>query len=207
MKRFIAPALAALLVAGAATPSLAQRGEQLRQRTDQLEHRIRAGAADGSLDRREADRAQNELNNVRRLERDLLARNRGFLTPGDRTLVSSRLDSVERSIHWLRANDRVARPGQFNYGFGRDFWRGAPQALQARLDWLENRVRRGADNGSLTRGETDRAMGLLRDFRRQRDDLRNRHGRLSPADERFLDGRLTTISQQIRWLQNNRRRD
>ena len=231
MKRLMTPALAAVLVIGSALPVLAQpygqpgrqpgygqpvqgggRGLQLRQRADQLEQRIRRGIADGSLDRREADRALGELAGVRRFEDDLLARGHGVLSPPERMQVSSRLDALERNIRWLRTNGRVAAPppapGAFRYGYGREFWNGAPQSLDQRLDWLEMRVRRGIENGSLTRGESDRAFALLRDFRRSRTEMAARHGgRLDRGDERVLSDRLNAISQQIRWLQTNDRRD
>lgn len=216
MKRLIAPALVAVLLAGAAVPALAQpagggRGVQLRQRSDQLELRIRNGITDGSLDRREADRVTAELANIRRSEDDLLARGHGVLTPSERAGISARLDMLERSIRWLRHNGEVAgapAPGSFRYGYGRDFWNGAPQALEQRLDWLEMRVRRGIENGSLTRGESDRAFGMLRDFRRTRSDMMASHGgRLGRRDEADLSARLDAISQQIRWLSTNNRRD
>jgi hypothetical protein len=223
MKRLLAPVLAAACVAGVAFPVLAQpygsprpvggQGVQLRQRADQLEQRIRRGIVDGSLDRREADRVLGELTAARRLEDDLLARDRGVLTVGDRQQVAVRLDQLERSIRWLRNNDRVAggRPddrGGFHYGYGRDFWIGAPQTLDERVDWLEMRVRRGIDNGSLTRRESDRAFDMLRDFRRTRADLTARDGgRLNGRDRDLLSARLDGISQQIRGLQTNDRRD
>ncbi|HTK33817.1 MAG TPA: hypothetical protein VL358_00850 [Caulobacteraceae bacterium] len=230
MKKLIAPALVAVCMAGVALPAAAQpygaprpaapvppgggRGLQLAQRADQLEQRIRRGVADGSLDRREADRAQAELAAVRRLQADLLARGRGALSQADRQQISARLDQLERSIRWLRTNDRVGAnrddrgASDFRYGYGRDFWNGAPQTLEQRVDWLETRVRRGTESGALTRGEADRAFAMLRDFRRMRADLlAQRGGRLTRRDQDRLSDRLNAISQQIRWLQTNNRRD
>jgi hypothetical protein len=184
--------------------------DPLGLRADELQQRITRGVQDRSLDRREADRAQGELAAIRRLETDLLARDRGNLTQGDRLQVAARLDHLERSIHWLRTNDRVApAPGanSYRYSFGRQFWTGAPQSLDERLDWLETRVRRGIESGSLTRGESDRAFAMLRDFRRTRGDLMAQHGgRLGRRDQDMLSMKLDTISQQIRWLQGNDRR-
>jgi hypothetical protein len=213
MRRLLVRALVAGLLASTAAsvavPALAQggRGVQLRARADALEQRIRRGMADGSLDRREADRVLGELAAIRRQEADLLARDRGYLTPGDRMLVATRLDNLERNIRWLRTNDRVAPPPAFAYGFGRDFWRGAPTTLEERTTWLDMRIQRGIQNGSLTRAESSRAMDLMRGFRRQWTDLNARDGgRLSGRDRQYLSARLDEISRQVRWLQANDRR-
>ncbi len=117
----------------------------------------------------------------------------------------------------MRHNDRAApgygappppAPGGFRYGYGREFWNGAPRDIDHRMAWLEMRVRRGIQDGSLTRGEADRAFDMLRDFRRMQSDLLARDGgRLSGADEARLNERLDQISRRIRWLSDNERRD
>ena len=217
MKRLLVPVLAAAALVCVAAPASAQghgprpggQGIQLRQRADQLEMRIRNGVRDRSLDQREADRALAELNDIRRMEADLLARNRGFLTQPDRLRISVRLDQLERGIHWLRNNgERGGRPGGgFAYGFGGDFWRGAPQRLEDRAGWLETRIRDGERDGSLTRPEGARAEMMLRDFRRSLADLTlSDGGRLRRINQEMLAARLDNISMQIRWLRANDRR-
>ena len=219
MKRLLVPALAAASLVCVAAPAFAQgygprppaggQGVQLRQRADLLEGRIRHGITDRSLDQREADRALAELNGVRHMEDDLLARDHGVLAQPDRVRISARLDQVERSIHWLRTNDvRGGRPPvAAGYGFGGDFWRGAPQRLEDRAGWLEKRIHDGERDGSLTGGEAGRAHMMLRDFQRSLADLTARDGgRLRRSDEDMLSAKLDTISMQIRWLRANDRR-
>jgi hypothetical protein len=77
-----------------------------RERISFLQRRIDRGVADRSLDRREARRAQYQLNSIRS---DL---NRGRLTPQRREIILTRLDDLSRSLRWARQNDRD--------GYGRD---------------------------------------------------------------------------------------
>jgi hypothetical protein len=76
------------------------------QRIGFLQQRIDRGIRDGSLDRREAWRAQRELRTIRedawRMRRD----NGGRLTPEASATLQGRLDSLSRSIRWMRRNDR-----------------------------------------------------------------------------------------------------
>ena len=70
-----------------------------RERISFLQQRIDRGTRDGSLDRREARRAQYQLNSIRT---DL---NRGRLTPPRREMILNRLDDLSRSLRWARQND------------------------------------------------------------------------------------------------------
>ena len=71
---------------------------------------------------------------------------------------------------------------------GNGFWQGAPDGLQQRIAWLQDRINRGVADGSLTRGEARRAQAELDALRRDADVL---------AD------RLDDLSQDIRWSRNN----
>ena len=84
-----------------------------RERISFLQQRIDRGARDGSLDRREARRAQSQLNGIR------AELNRGRLTPQRRQIVLTRLDDLSRSLRWARQNDRDGYQG------GRDDNRGS----------------------------------------------------------------------------------
>jgi hypothetical protein len=69
-----------------------------------------------------------------------------------------------------------------------DFWRGAPDGLQQRIDWLQQRIDRGAADGSLDRQEASRAQ-------RQLDTLR--------GDANVLQQRLDDLSRDIRWTRRD----
>jgi hypothetical protein len=94
-------------------------------------------------------------------------------------------------------------------GFNRDrFWAGAPTNVYDRIAFLEQRVRRGIDNGAITRREADRAFADISRLRRDADRMRrDRYGRYNPRDEAMIQRRLDDVSQQIRWaaVNSNRR--
>lgn len=73
------------------------------ERMQWMQQRIERGRADGSLNPREAKRAQRELDRTRRYIQD--ARRRfGELRPQDRAYVDQRLDYVRNLIRWERHN-------------------------------------------------------------------------------------------------------
>jgi hypothetical protein len=86
---------------GAAQPG----GWDLDRRIDWLQTRINRGRDDGSLDRREARRAQRSLDSIRSDERRMKWRRHGWLNDGDRAALQSRLDQLNDQLHWLRHND------------------------------------------------------------------------------------------------------
>lgn len=118
MKRILFTGLAALTLMGAA-PALAQpmgpphpgygpgpaSGWDLDRRIDWMQQRINRGRDDGSLDRREAWRVQQELNRVRRDEDRMRGMHGGRLWDRDRMMLQARLDRLNDQIHWMRHND------------------------------------------------------------------------------------------------------
>jgi hypothetical protein len=73
-------------------------------------------------------------------------------------------------------------------GGGDDFWRGAPSGLRERIDWLQQRINRGASDGSLGPQEAHRAQWQLESIKR---------------DAATLQQRLDDLSRNIRWLRHN----
>lgn len=67
-------------------------------RINRLEDRIHQGRRDGSLSRREASRAQNTLNDIRREEQD--RRQDGRLGDRDMASLQARLDRLAAQIHY-----------------------------------------------------------------------------------------------------------
>ncbi|MGN6357042.1 MAG: glycine zipper 2TM domain-containing protein [Novosphingobium sp.] len=65
-----------------------------------------------------------------------------------------------------------------------EFWRGAPEGLQQRIDWLQQRIDRGIADGSLDRQEARRAQFQLDQLER---------------DAQVLDRRLDDLSRNLRW--------
>ena len=117
MKTLASAALASLTLLSAA-PALAQptyghphgpppaaQGWDLDRRIGWLQQRIDRGRGDGSLDRREARRVQNELDRIRQDERRMRRHDGGWLTAPDRDRLQDRLDRLNDQIRWLRRND------------------------------------------------------------------------------------------------------
>jgi hypothetical protein len=119
MKRIFIALLAGTIVA---TPALAQWAPRHGQAWDRntfwqgapdnpyeriqfLQDRISRGVADGSLDRREAWRANRELNGVRQWIRRMHWQGER-LTPDQRARVQARLDQISQQIRWARHNGR-----------------------------------------------------------------------------------------------------
>ncbi len=80
----------------------------LDQREDWIQHSIDRGRDDGSLNRREAFRAQRALDDIRRMQAHLVARDHGNLTGADRLYLEQRLDRLRGGLHWMRENSEAA---------------------------------------------------------------------------------------------------
>ena len=72
-------------------------------------------------------------------------------------------------------------------GFDRNrFWAGAPSGIEERVAFLERRIRRGVENGAVTRREADRAYASLETVRREELRMRRRSGgRLNSSRSRL----------------------
>jgi hypothetical protein len=81
-----------------------------------------------------------------------------------------------------------AQSGNWNRSPNSGFWQGAPDGLQQRITWLQDRINRGIADGSLDRREARRAQLELNDLRRQADDVSQR---------------LDNLSRTIRWSRTN----
>jgi len=170
--------------------------DQERRLTDLIEQ----NSNEGRIDRREADRAFEELRSIRRQEDDLRARDGGRLTPSDHDLVRDRLAGLDRDVDRMR---EAGGPPRVDRDRG-EFWRDAPENLDQREDWLEQRIRRGMEDGSLDRGEARTAMDQLRSIRRSESAyMRRDHGRLNDAHETELQQRLDDLGRQLRWMRHD----
>lgn len=70
-----------------------------------LEQRVRRGIDSGAISRREADRAFQDITQIRR-EADRMRRDRyGRYNPRDEARLQRRLDDVSQQVQWARVND------------------------------------------------------------------------------------------------------
>jgi hypothetical protein len=83
---------------------------------------------------------------------------------------------------------------------GVGFWSSAPQGIHERIDFVQQRINRGASVGRLSPREVRDANHDLNDIRHQEANLRYRDGgHLSPPDRDYLQQRLDTLSQRLHW--------
>lgn len=87
----------------------------------------------------------------------------------------------------------VAQPVPYDRGYSLgysndDFWRGAPDGLQQRIDWVQQRINRGVADGSLDRDDARRAQWELDSLRR---------------DATALQQRLDGLSRSVRWARQD----
>jgi hypothetical protein len=89
-------------------PPMAPGAWSLDRREDWIQQRINQGRMDGSLDRREAARAQRTLNEIRATQAQLTRRGHGRLSDTDRIYIEQRLDRLRDGLHWMRDNGERA---------------------------------------------------------------------------------------------------
>ncbi len=83
------------------------------------------------------------------------------------------------------------------------FWREAPRGIHERIDWMQARIDRNRDNGSLAPNQARYAEHELNDIRRMDDDLRARDGgRLNETDRTYMQSRLDQLGQNLRWMRS-----
>lgn len=84
------------------------------------------------------------------------------------------------------------------------FWHDAPVSAWERIDFLQHRIDRGRDDGSLDRHDTIRAEADLHQIRDLAAHMRDRDGgTLNATDESYIQGRLDNLGRQIRWDRHN----
>jgi hypothetical protein len=84
-----------------------------------------------------------------------------------------------------------------------EFWRGAPDNVWGRINFLQQRIERGIADGSLNRREANSAQFQLRRIRQDAQRVRTRSGNFRPRDASALDTRLDNLSRNLRWSRQN----
>jgi hypothetical protein len=109
----------------------------------------------------------------------------------------------------LSSGTAIAQPsqnrdrGQSSSGWDRDaFWHDAPSDIRQRIDWLQRRIDRGVQDGSLTRSQ---AGDLYRRLNFIRRDARS--GDITPDRRDRLQERLDDLSSQVRWQRHDGERN
>ena len=113
---------------------------------------------------------------------------------------SGRLDS---DGYWIAETPSASSYGANVTYNSRDRWAGAPYGLRDRESWLEQRIRTGMNDGSLRRGEAERALNELGKIRNKEAAYRRPDGSISPRDRASIQARLDNLSAKIRFMRHN----
>lgn len=89
------------------TAAVAAADIHIAERQSRVMHMIRAGRAEGWLDRRQAEAADRALRRLREREKDMRAANGGRLTPEDRSELQQGLDDLIQDLRWTRMRHRT----------------------------------------------------------------------------------------------------
>ncbi len=73
-------------------------------------------------------------------------------------------------------------------------------SIDERQNRLNDRIRRGLNDGTLTRREGEQALNALDSINRDHRYLQRRNGNLRPRDEQMLQARLDNLSQDVRAM-------
>jgi hypothetical protein len=105
----------------------------------------------------------------------------------------------------IAASFALAAPAaaqSYNGWNSNEFWRGAPSDPWQRIDYLQQRIDRGRQDGSLNQREAYRAQMQLRRIRQDFWRMR-RNGVLDPREQANLQARLDDLSRNLRWMRHN----
>lgn len=91
---------------------------------------------------------------------------------------------------WIRVDATDQRYGD----------RGSRSDISSRQIWLDERIHRGLNDGTLTRNEGDRALRSLAAIGRQERGMRNRGGQLRPRDEMVIQAKLDDLTESVRLM-------
>jgi hypothetical protein len=86
-------------------------------------------------------------------------------------------------------------------------WADTPRDLGSREAWLDQSIRRGMDDGSLSRAEARQSLRTLASIRSEELGLRGRHGQLAQRDEGRLQAKLETLNDSLRATKQDNRRN
>lgn len=134
------------------------------ERIQFLQQRVDRGVSDGSLDRREAQRTQWRLRQIRQDAWRMRRRDGGRLSGRDAADLQARLDELGRNLRWMRHNNNYGggygARGNFATSYdARRYYRDHPRYRERRLG-ANDYVYRGSD-GRYYCKRSDGTTGLI----------------------------------------------
>jgi len=100
---------------------------------------------------------------------------------------------------------RVTNNGDSNVGEHRGA--GLPSDIAGRSTWLDQRIHRGLDDGTLSRNEGNQALRRLAMINRDARAMRTRSGNLRPRDQRMVMTKLDALTADVREMRRGPVRD
>lgn len=123
----------------------------------------------------------------------------GYYNSNGRWVAGTATGYYDGQGRWIATAPSASGYGQnasYQAGSG---WAGAPMDIRGRQAWLQQRVQRGLNDGSLSRAEADNAMRQLNMISRQERGMRHyRNGRLGARDTATIQARLDHVAADIR---------
>lgn len=202
-------ALAAMLpLAANAGPNNGDKPGHLHQRIQNQQNRLQQGLKSGQLTKSEYNHDEARIKAVQQ-ERNADAKadgGVGKLSDAQRTQLNDQLGKSSRDINFAKHNDRT-QPGVAPHGqtqLNKLPAKNSPGYVGDRVQRQMDRIKNGAANGSITRGEYQKDMTRLKGINEQRDAwLKAQGGTLTDAQKNQLDQELNGDSQQIYDTRHN----
>lgn len=98
--------------------------------------------------------------------------------------------------------------GDYGRGYGQQseggFWRGAPEGIHERIDFMQDRINRASEGRWISHRETRRAYSELNFIRSEDRRLRVQDDdHLRPEDRDYLQRRLDALGERLHWAEHN----
>jgi hypothetical protein len=128
---------------------------------------------------------------------------RGYYDDDGHYLAAAPRGYYDRDGRWI---DGAPAAGSYTTDVayeGRDRWANAPLDIGGREAWLDQRIRKGISEGTITRSEAAGAFDELRSIRRKEAELRRDDGRLRGNKRDYIEARLDSLNDRIHWMRHN----
>ena len=123
----------------------------------------------------------------------------GYYNSNGRWVAGQTYGYYDGQGRWVATAPSAGGYGQnasYQQGSG---WAGAPMDIRGRQAWLQQRIQRGLNDGTLSRAEADDAMRQLNMISRQERSMRHyRNGQLGRRDSMTIQARLDHVAADIR---------
>ena len=184
MRKLLMMTLASAALATTAPIAAAQGWRSINQRQANLDQRIDAGVRDGSLTRAEANNLRAQYRDIANLEARY---RRGGLSFSERRDLDRRFNNLSTHIRYQRHDNELRRRHAIN--------------INQRQAHIRQRITAGEHQRQISWLEARRLNNDYNDIARL--ELRYRRDGLQPAERRYLNTRLDSLSRDV----NNYRHD